>query len=874
MSKLQIAKIVCKEIYNIDTWVIRIKYEQHSFYFQEWKVYRDCNTWERLEEAPAVWNWEAERLCQKFDNETCVESQEWTYAIDNTGTITNEDAEIKIPLSDGSTLTIAQTDQGSAGQRTPQMWERGANIQAAADAAWLEWFVDTRFIVSSGSLAWGWGFSWPPSLAVSNALYAWWMRRRYVNIQICPWQPVPIWAIYNSATRTDYNLTTAWAVLGPISKFYICKNCWEAPVRYLEDWVTPAEAWQIPNCWEPCGTLSLTDSPPDRDCEFFFAEACDNINDTDDSNRVNLVTRRATVCSWEQIAVDYFVPDPNDPNALISYTLVWKFVDCDTGEEIPLPVPECSNIEIVELFSMENVNGSMIRTERESTDPVLPQSQRWDVAQVIDMLDNFDESNVTSWPAIVAWSFAFNDWNNTPWLLDKEEKAWYIVVYKPFSMRRDTNSEWGLRIEVGFCCGDLEEQFTHSKWVGSSPSPVIDFPIWIHKFKGTNIDAWGTNSSWIAYTTDDWVDFSANNTPDGVDFSSVKPNEICKKVKVCEETGILIWVLNNLVIDPKNCYDCSILCDGKEDDWLDDFIKDVEEEVCDYNVSFKSSGINSLITDKWQAISNWPYDFSNITAWSNASNTPEIAAAEADIQAFLDANWGGTITINYPSQSVPVFSITGTSCVPISADDDSNPGPHNFTKVEIVDPELNRRCRTYANALNGNYQNWTDVGDYDDLASEFGITPSATKEMYVRVTEFVCDWVDVSSSLWATVFGGYPVGPLATSVHAFMDDFATATAGTEMEFTRSAWWGANGSDWFIISYDTNKDCTITIQEWIDDGAGGVAWFTSAWVFASRWWIVGDSIYSWWVSNPSTFNALSDPNDLENFTEWEDCEEIQ
>lgn len=197
----------------------------------------------------------------------------------------------------------------------------------------------------------------------------------------------------------------------------------------------------------------------------------------------------------------------------------------------------------------------------------------------------------------------------------------------------------------------------------------------------------------------------------------------------------------------------------------------------------------------------------------------------------------------------------------------------DFVKPVVETPNLDRRCSTYANALAWNYRNWTDVDDYDDLAWEFWITPSATKEMYVRVTEFVCDWVDVSSTLWATVFWGYPVWPFPTSVHAFMDDFATATAGTEMEFTRNTWWGSNGSDGFNIAYDSTKECTLVLQEGIDDWAWWVSWFTSWRGFASRWWVVGDFIYSSWVNNPSTFNTVSDPNDLQNFQEWQDCEKI-
>jgi hypothetical protein len=124
--------------------------------------------------------------------EFCVESQEWTYGIDNTGTNFRwPSACYKLTLSDGSTIEWEQTTAANGGW-TPQMEEWGQNIQAAADAAGIAWFVETRFRdpANPANLAGGGGFAGPPSLAVSNALTN--MLWRYVNIQICPGQPVPI----------------------------------------------------------------------------------------------------------------------------------------------------------------------------------------------------------------------------------------------------------------------------------------------------------------------------------------------------------------------------------------------------------------------------------------------------------------------------------------------------------------------------------------------------------------------------------------------------------------------------------------------------------------------------------------------------------
>ncbi len=277
----------------------------------------------------------------------CVESQEWTYGIDNSGTRFDDLATYCLELSDGSTLEWSQ--DGSSSSWTPQLQEWSANIQTAADSAGLQWFVEPRFInnddpsnidgnLNSGSPS---GLPGAPSVPIAEALAAGGMQWRYVNFQICPGQPVPVRAYRKTSQQFGndiYELTTAGAVLGPVQKFWICIECGEEPVWFLQDGVTRAEAGQIPNCWEPCGTLTLADSPPDRTCEFFFAEACDNVNEPEnDAIWINLVTRRATVCQGEQIAVDYFIPDANDQSALVIHGLIGQFVDCDTGLEVPLP---------------------------------------------------------------------------------------------------------------------------------------------------------------------------------------------------------------------------------------------------------------------------------------------------------------------------------------------------------------------------------------------------------------------------------------------------------------------------------------------------------------------------------------------------------
>lgn len=103
------------------------------------------------------------------------------------------------------------------------------------------------------------------------------------------------------------------------------------------------------------------------------------------------------------------------------------------------------------------------------------------------------------------------------------------------------------------------------------------------------------------------------------------------------------------------------------------------KEVCDFTVQFKSAGVTSIITDKGELIAA-PIDVANTSAGQNASNNTDVAAIQNAIQVFLDANGGGTATVEYPSESILTITVTGTTCTFTTADDDSNPGPHSFVK--------------------------------------------------------------------------------------------------------------------------------------------------------------------------------------------------
>lgn len=266
----------------------------------------------------------------------CVESQEWTFGLDNTGTRFSDDADYEIELSDGSTLAFSQTPTGGW---TTQISQWAASIQAVADAAGLAWFVDARFRWPNNpsDLGGGGGLPGPPSDQVSQQLTN--MLFRYVNIQICPGTPVPVRMIRTRSVEgrpVPYDLTTDGPVLGPLEQYWLCVRKGGGLEWYAADAETELEPGQIPNCWLPCGTIQLMEDPPGATCAFVFDIGCDQAGVDPQAQ----ITRRAKFCDGEQVAVEFFVEDPTDPQALIEYDMLGAFVDCDSGEVVVTPPDE------------------------------------------------------------------------------------------------------------------------------------------------------------------------------------------------------------------------------------------------------------------------------------------------------------------------------------------------------------------------------------------------------------------------------------------------------------------------------------------------------------------------------------------------------
>lgn len=493
----------------------------------------------------------------------CRESQEWTYGLDNTGTSFSDTASYVIELSDG---TILEFDQTSTGGWSQQLTLWAANIQTAADNAGLNWFVEPRAVnnpnptdISGNYGNSPTGLTGAPSIPVAQALISGGMVARYVNIQICPGQPTPVDAYRTDSaiyTNNPFSLTTAGPVLGPLQKFSVCTACGEEPIWYLEDGVTKADAGQVPNCWEPCGTLTLADSPPETDCDFQITVACDDNGQANTANFTNTITRRAKICNGEQINVDFFEQDPNDPSALIPYTLVGDFVDCATGEPIALPEVPCEDFVVTDLFSLEIPNGGLRNREWHDTAPVVPIAAS--TTQVgRDFYDNHDESLPTTTDTIVS-TLVLNDTDNTASELDIQYLEGSLVVEEGLWIQYAGASEGYQAIYVGECGGPLE-RLADGGGSGITVGPVY-LPKGTHQVRLVNIDSGGTNSSKNLQVSTDGITFVTDNTPEGVLLSQSTPVETCHKVKVCKDSGLMFDLLTGEELDPEALYPCSKLC--------------------------------------------------------------------------------------------------------------------------------------------------------------------------------------------------------------------------------------------------------------------------------------------------------------------------
>ena len=307
----------------------------------------------------------------------CRESQEYTYAWDNSGTDFRwPSARYEIDWSDNRTTEFIQTTASNSGW-SAQLTEFAASANAGVNGTIRATF-EPRYVDSgpsgdpssidgtiNGPGGTPSGLPGAPSSEIALQLVEQGMSYRYVNVQICPGEPVPIQvrlvAVDDDGGRGNvpslpYILdSTASAILGPKRRFEACISC--GKVKWMiEDPTSPDAndagyreplASEIPNCWEPCGTLINAPAPPESECTPDYVVGCDDVGSADSSDWIT-VTRRTLTCPGQDLAVDYFIEESSAPTLEIyngGNGLIGAFVDCASGEPIPEPEPECGELE-------------------------------------------------------------------------------------------------------------------------------------------------------------------------------------------------------------------------------------------------------------------------------------------------------------------------------------------------------------------------------------------------------------------------------------------------------------------------------------------------------------------------------------------------
>lgn len=524
----------------------------------------------------------------KFDgfDPNCVESQELTYATDNGGTRFNDVATYCQVMSDGQEVPFSQ--DGSSTNWAQQLTELAISLQAGYDLLGIIAFVEPRFVNNSdtsdisGNLSNGASSGLPgaPSVAIAAHLDANDIFWRYLNIQICVGQPVPVRtyrktsALYGDA---EYDLTSAPSILGPLNRFERCVNCESGEVSWLKEDPTdpnkliPATSGEIPKCWYPCGVLALADPPPERECDYIFDDACDNQGQADITQFIPDITRRTTVCNGVITGRDYSKPDPDDANATIPHTLIGKFVDCSTGIEVEDPALPCNDFVSLGNMWHLSLNGdpsTLVEWWADPAGPIAGNAVGHDNVSNIFTNDGSTLSHVSG-PAdnsYISPVFSVEGSNASDFLTgmgglatsdttgtDQGKLSAYFFLKKDAKLR-DGGTRTGERggLWLNECCaGDLElveERTTDTTATERGVFNGTVIPAGIHYGEALISDL----SAWWNLTLE--ASFDDGQTYGPLLGYQDKPEMECIPVIKCKDSGLLLNALTSEVLDPENLF--------------------------------------------------------------------------------------------------------------------------------------------------------------------------------------------------------------------------------------------------------------------------------------------------------------------------------
>lgn len=158
-------------------------------------------------------------------------------------------------------------------------------------------------------------------------------------------------------------------------------------------------------------------------------------------------------------------------------------------------------------------------------------------------------------------NLAVNDTDNASDIQDIQIVEGFMKVESGFHMRYEGASAGYIAFELGECCGDLELLMEGSRG-DSTANPTSSFyiPKGIHAVRIWNIDDFSNTSRTVEYSVDGGQTFVNGNTPPGVTYSRIKPEETERKVKVLKTDGSMVDFITDEVLDKSLYSGCPQMC--------------------------------------------------------------------------------------------------------------------------------------------------------------------------------------------------------------------------------------------------------------------------------------------------------------------------
>ena len=535
------------------------------------------------------------------------------------------------------------------------------------------------------------------------------MYARYSGFRICHGGKVPVHVSYTSAQQTETKSLIIQYKASPTIWLDRCFTCGESETFYRRG---TDEVYE-PVCAVPCAHV-YPDTPLVTCTSYPPVQACDNLGTTDKSDDIPIVIMYQDCGNG--LTANYMQTDAD--GGLVPYTLIGQPVDCTTGEVVQPPALDCQDFSLEKMFTLSAApTGLLTNREWHDSAPTVPLSNSDTAAGAL-----FRESHDFSLPVTVAstqTTLLANDTSNVAGELDIQVIDGYLKVDRQVYIRYSGTAEGYIAIELGRCCGPLTLMVEKGGFGFTTDSVLLTKGI--HQIRIWNIDSGGSNSSYTFQYSYDNINWVSDNTPPNIELSDAPVLEECVLVKICKPSGDMYEYSTNMLVDKSNYYPCPITCtpttatnthlvegcvevDGEKVSHyaiVDSQGNAVTSEpiplsdvglidCCDeegvvagltYEASFKTSGVQEIVTSCGTWAGN--YDFESPLGPPQSSNDSgsQMQQAKNSIDTWLAANGGGSIHIEYLSQSVATFTITGASCIIETVNDDSNPGPHPFTEV-------------------------------------------------------------------------------------------------------------------------------------------------------------------------------------------------